>query len=99
ERCVRVLEHELKARELARPATAPERHDLTALEDDRARRRAEESDRGPCERRLAAARLADEADDLPPLDADARARHRTQAAPAAPFVVDDKVSNLKDAHR
>ena len=98
ERRVRVLEDELEARELARPAAAPERDDLAALEDDRARRRPDEPDRGPGERRLAAARLADEADDLPALDGDARAGDRADAAAAAAVVVDDDVLQLERAH-
>ena len=87
-----------RASSRGRPRRA-ERRDLAALEDDGSRRRADEPDRGARERRLAAARLADEADDLAALDAEARAGDRAHAAAAAALVVDDDVRELERAHR
>src|SRR5437763_1116999 len=44
---------------------------------------------------LAAARLADEPDDLAALDGEARARNRSDTAAAAPVVLDDEVVDLQ----
>ena len=98
ERRVRVLEDELEPCQLTGAAAPPEGHDLPALEDDGSGRRADEPDRGPRERRLPAARFSDEADDLPPVDGDARAGDRPYPGPTAALVVDDDVCELERAH-
>ena len=99
ERRVRVLEDHLQPDEAPRPR-APRRAastgspSKTTLPPDGRH----EPDRRARERRLAAARLADEADDLAALDAEARARDRAHAATAAALVVDDDVVELERAH-
>ena len=61
---VRVLEDHLQPAQELRPAPPPQRGDGPALEGDGAGRQRLEADRGPGQRRLAAARLADQPDDL-----------------------------------
>ena len=64
ERRVRVLEDDLeRAQVVARPLLVPGREEL-ALEQRRARRRRDDPEQRPRERRLAAARLADETERL-----------------------------------
>ncbi len=73
---VRVLEHHLTVPALlARRPVALGRDDL-AVEDDRAVRRALQADDHPADRRLAAARLADQAEGLALVDREARVGHR-----------------------
>src|SRR5207237_1904586 len=99
ERRVRVLEHHLQADELRRPGAAGERRHRLALEAHRSLGRLDEPDRSPREARLAAARLADEPDDLPALDRQARPGNGADASAAAAVVLDDDVGQLQSAHR
>ena len=82
QRRVRVLEDHLQPRRVLRPGAAAERGERRAVEDDLAGGRGDEADRGAGERRLAAARLADEADDLAAVDATgSRSRRRGRPRP------------------
>src|SRR5689334_1540840 len=68
ERRVRVLEDHLQARELSRPPSTRQRGNLAPFESDPAAGGPNEPDSRSRKTRLAAARLADEADDLAALD-------------------------------
>jgi hypothetical protein len=76
ERRERILEDHLKARELARAGAARQGADVVPLEANRSRRRRDHPDGRTGQRRLPAARLADEPDDLAAVDIDACADDR-----------------------
>src|SRR5207253_1229566 len=75
----------------------PQRRHGAALERDRPAGCRDQTDRSPRERRLAAAGLADEADDPPGRDGDARAGDGSDATAPA-LVLDDDVVQLECAH-
>ncbi len=64
ERCVRILKDDLELAAHVAHATAAERRDVLAVEDDPPRRRPQQLDHGASERGLPATRLADEAECL-----------------------------------
>ena len=89
ERRERVLEHHLKARQLTWSRAPGQWPHLLPLEPDRPGDGCDHADGGTGERRLAASRLADEADDLAASDGEARAGDGTDGSDPAPFVLDD----------
>ena len=96
ERGVRVLEDHLQPGRALRPCAAAERRERRARRTgSRPPPARHEADGGAGERRLAAARLADEADDLPAVDGEARAGDGAQSARAAAAVDDVQVVNLR----
>src|SRR5581483_8585539 len=72
--------------------------DVVLLEADGPLDDRHETDGGARERRLPAARLADEPDDPAGVDGQARTRDRAHAPAAAALVVDDDVGQLERAH-
>ncbi|HEY2073973.1 MAG TPA: hypothetical protein VGG88_10405 [Gaiellaceae bacterium] len=91
ERRVRVLKDELQPNERLRPRAPRQRRHVGSLESHDAARQRREADSRARERRLAASRLADEADHSTPLDGDARTGDCPDAFAAAALVLDDDV--------
>src|SRR4051794_20249475 len=99
QRRVRVLEHHLEPCEVARSRSACQGRDLTPLESDAPGRRSNEPHCCTREAGLAAARLADQTDDLTALDGETRARDRPQTLAATPLVDDLDVTQLERGAR
>ena len=94
----RVLEHHLQPGEVAWPRTPRQRSHVVAFERDRPSRRLDESDGGAREARLPAAGLADEPDDLPALDGEARTGDGAHRLAPAPLVGHLDVEQLERRH-
>ena len=97
---VRVLEDDLHPPAVRLEGGALERRELDAVELDRARRRLDEAQEQPPDRRLAAARLADQPEGLAAADVEADAVDRLDGGdrplqhPAADREVLDEVADL-----